>query len=126
MKISKTAIFLFELMIIILVFSIAAAICTSIFAKGYQFSSESENLTHAVIRAESAAEKFKIESENASDSEIFFDNNWKEITSAEDAAFTMVLKTHSDGNLNTCEIDIINENSDESIYKINVAKFVQS
>jgi type II secretory pathway pseudopilin PulG len=59
MKISKTAIFLFELMIVILIFSLAAAICTSVFGKAYGFSEDSKALTMAVLRAESVAEQFK-------------------------------------------------------------------
>ena len=123
MKISKSAIFLFELMIVILVFSIAAAICTSIFAKGYQYSSESENLTHAVINAESAAEKFKVDPSATSASEVLFNENWEVIDSSKEVAFTMKLTPSTDGNLNLCDISVINENSGESIYDIVVAKF---
>lgn len=59
MKISKTAIFLFELMFVILVFTISAAVCTNVFVKAYSFSNRSEELTIAVIKAESAIEAFK-------------------------------------------------------------------
>lgn len=123
MKISKSAIFLFELMIVILVFSIAAAICTSIFAKGYQYSSESENLTHAVINAESAAEKYKVNPTGASLNEVYFNGNWEETASSDDAAFTMTLTPSREGNLNLCEISVINKANGESIYQITVAKY---
>jgi hypothetical protein len=59
MKVSKTAIFLFELMVVILIFSIAAAVCTSAFGKAYGFSEDSKGLTMAVLKAESIAEEFK-------------------------------------------------------------------
>jgi len=59
MKVSKTAIFLFELMVVILIFSIAAAVCTSAFGKAYGFSEDSKALTMAVLKAESIAEEFK-------------------------------------------------------------------
>ncbi|MDR2486918.1 MAG: hypothetical protein LBD12_03045 [Clostridiales Family XIII bacterium] len=59
MKVSKTAIFLFELMFVILVFTIAAAVCSNIFAKTYSLSAESKDLTMAVLKAESEAERFK-------------------------------------------------------------------
>jgi hypothetical protein len=59
MKISRTAIFLFELMFVILVFTISAAVCSAIFAKAYAFSTRSHDLNMAMLRAESAAEAFK-------------------------------------------------------------------
>ncbi|MDR0519095.1 MAG: hypothetical protein LBG82_03470 [Clostridiales Family XIII bacterium] len=59
MKISKTAISLFELMVVILIFSIAAAVCTNVFGKAYAISEESKALTMAVLKAESLAEEFK-------------------------------------------------------------------
>ena len=123
MKVSKSAIFLFELMVVILVFSIAAAICTSIFAKGFQFSAQSENLTRAVIKAESAAEVFKNNPSSASESEVFFDKNWEPMTTNIEAAFTIKLQPSSDGKLYSCIIDVINNHDDKSIYSIEVAKF---
>ena len=125
MKISKSAIFLFELMIVILVFTIAAAICTSIFAKGYQFSSQSENLTYAVINAESAAERFKMDPLTATnEAETYYNSNWEVVSDSKDAAFSMKLTPAVDGNLNTCEIEVFDEIRDESIFSIDVAKFL--
>lgn len=126
MKVSKSAIFLFELMVVILVFSIAAAICTSIFAKGYQFSSESQNLTRAIINAESAAEEFKVSTQKTTESEVFFDDNWKQTDDKDNAAFTMKLSPSTEGNLNLCTIDIVNMDNDESIYTIETARYQNS
>ncbi|MDR1495482.1 MAG: hypothetical protein LBS67_00975 [Clostridiales Family XIII bacterium] len=78
MKISKTAIFLFELMVVILVFSLAAAICTSIFGKAYGFSEESKDLTMAVLKAETIAEEFK--DGRTPEGDLLFDEEWKATT----------------------------------------------
>ena len=59
MKISRTAIFLFELMFVILIFTVATAVCSALFAKAYSFSTRSHDLPMAMLRAESAAEDFK-------------------------------------------------------------------
>lgn len=59
MRISKSGLFLFELIVVIFLFTVSAAICISIFAKSYTFSTDSESLTMSSIKAETAAEVFK-------------------------------------------------------------------
>jgi hypothetical protein len=80
-RISKTAIFLFELMVVILVFSFASAVCAGIFGKAYRFSEESKDLTMAVLKAESIAEEFK--AGEAPDGVLFFDKEWKALAEEE-------------------------------------------
>jgi hypothetical protein len=101
MKVSKTAIFLFELMFVILIFTVSAAICTNIFAEAHALSSDSKALTMAVLKAESAAEVFKAdvtsagggslsEVTSAGISEQYYDEDWKE-TSKDQAYYTVSL-----------------------------------
>jgi type II secretory pathway pseudopilin PulG len=104
MKISKSAIFLFELMVVILVFSTAAAVCTSIFGKAYGFSEESKALTMAVLKAESMAEEFK--AGKGPDGDMLFDDDWKE-TANEDAAVYFIRPTVTeDGGMRVLDIDV--------------------
>lgn len=53
---SKSSLFLIELIIVILFFSIAGAVCVSIFAQSHLISTESAELTMAVTRCQNAAE----------------------------------------------------------------------
>ncbi|MDL2300323.1 type II secretion system GspH family protein [Clostridiaceae bacterium OttesenSCG-928-D20] len=48
-----------ELVVAVLIFSIAAALCTKIFVTAMQISDESQELTTAVLMAESAAEIYR-------------------------------------------------------------------
>ncbi len=74
MKVSKSGLFLFELIIVIFLFTVSAAICISIFASSYNFSTDSENLTMSSIKAETAAEVFKDSDGNAgSDAQAIID-----------------------------------------------------
>lgn len=59
MKVSKSGVFLFELIVVIFLFTICSAVCISIFAKSYSFSTDSKDLTMASIKTESVAEIFK-------------------------------------------------------------------
>lgn len=59
MKVSKSGIFLFELIVVIFLFTVSAAVCISIFAGSYSYSTDSENLTQSSLKAETVAEVFK-------------------------------------------------------------------
>lgn len=58
MKHSKTSLFLMELIISIMFFAIASAVCIQLFVKSYQISTSSVELNHAVQWAENAAEVY--------------------------------------------------------------------
>lgn len=55
---SKSGLFLMELILAILFFCVAAAICVELFVTSHQLSSQSVSLNHAVTTAESIAEAF--------------------------------------------------------------------
>ena len=57
---SKSGIFLMELILSILFFSIAAAVCVKLFVTAHRLSDQSVNLNHAVSMAESIAEAFYV------------------------------------------------------------------
>ena len=56
---SKSTLFLIEQLIVIAVFAICAVACISILTAAYFYANDSKATSHAVLRAESAAEIFK-------------------------------------------------------------------
>lgn len=56
---SRSGLFLMEIMVVILFFSICAAVCTSVFAKASLLSEKSSQLTAAASRAANIAEIYK-------------------------------------------------------------------
>lgn len=56
---SKAGLFLVELIILILFFAVAGAICVRLFVTAHLDSMEGENLSQAVLAAQSAAEAYK-------------------------------------------------------------------
>ena len=56
---SRASLFLIEKLIVITVFAICAAACASIFAESYIMSSDTKDLTNALIAAKNGAERFK-------------------------------------------------------------------
>lgn len=55
---SKASLFLMELIITILIFSAASAVCVQLFAKSHLISLKTQILNHAVIHSENTAEVF--------------------------------------------------------------------
>jgi Tfp pilus assembly protein PilE len=117
MKISKSAIFLFELMFVILIFAISAAVCSSIFAEAYGVSTRSEELTMAVVKAESAAEEFKagegetakaLEAGNGGHVVRFYDQDWNPINEEGKAMYALVLRPGASelNGVRTCDIAV--------------------
>ncbi len=58
-KSSKSTLFLMELMIAILMFSLCAAVCLSLFGASRTMTDDSDNLNHAVALSKSAASCYK-------------------------------------------------------------------
>lgn len=55
---SKTGLFLMELIIAVLFFSLAGAVCVRLFVQSYQISNQSVLLNHSVLWAQNTAEVF--------------------------------------------------------------------
>jgi hypothetical protein len=104
MKVSKSATFLFELMVVILIFTFAASICTSIFAKSYLMSAASGNITMAVVKAESAAEQYKNDPSVAAD-RVYYDENWQITKDPDKADFSLEI-AYSDERIQRDRINV--------------------
>jgi hypothetical protein len=137
MKVSKTAIFLFELMFVILIFTVSAAICTNIFAEAHKLSSDSKELTMAVLEAESAAEIFKADvtsgdsvwdevSYSGPNGFMYFDKDWQD-TTEDKAYYTLSHTPAADTGTGLQETEIyvtksVND-SDVTIYSLVVSAY---
>lgn len=113
MKHSRSSLFLMELIIAILFFSLAGAVCIRLFAKSHLLSIQTVNENHAVIQAQNLAEIFlasdgdpvqletvlkEIPTEDPEDTfRFYFDENWKKSDNAS-ACYTAELKTFPEEN----------------------------
>lgn len=111
---SKSGIFLMELILSILFFSIAAAVCVKLFVTAHRLSDQSVNLNHAVSMAESIAEAFYGCNGNAGELEALFPDARMNQTD-EQTIFTInnaeeelgaFVKINASGELISCEIRI--------------------
>ena len=97
-----------ELIIVIVVFSLAAAICTMMFVQARSDSAQSRDLTNAVIMAQNAAEIFK-----ASDGETLQ-------TFHENGLASRITAENHEG-IRTAEITVFRESDEAFIYSLRVA-----
>ena len=82
-----SSLFLIELMIALLFFSLAAAICIQFFIQAHLLSQRAENLNEAVLIANSLAEEFRATNGDMVETQFFYDQNWGSVD-ANNAVFT--------------------------------------
>ena len=84
---AKTAIFLIELLIVIAVFSVCAAVCAFIFTEAFITANDASDLNNAVLIARNAAEVFKTSGEEIT---AYYDKNWQ-TSGKENAEYVLII-----------------------------------
>ena len=120
MKHSRSSLFLMEMIIAILFFSLASAVCIQLFARSHLLSTQTVNQNHAVIQAQSLAESYlSLEGDVTAMQDLFslselvdentlvlaFDNNWN-LCARETARFLAELKNSPAGETGIMEAEI--------------------
>lgn len=150
----KTGLFLMELIIAILFFSLASAICIQLFVKSHMISERSIALNHSILLAQNTAEIFYAtngdpekmasllgcgessgtaaiaDSDNASTLTLFYTDKFDCLDPAEAASAvfqqTISLYADSDPALITCHIVISELSSGDVIYSLDTTLFQRS
>lgn len=150
----KTGLFLMELIIAILFFSLAATICIQLFVKSHMISERSIALNHSILLAQNTTEIFYAtngdpekmasllgcgessgtaaiaDSDNASTLTLFYTDKFDCLDPAEAASAvfqqTILLYADSDPALITCHIVISELSSGDVIYSLDTTLFQRS
>lgn len=143
MRHSKASLFLMEIMISILFFSITATVCIQLFVKAHTLNNKTEDLAHASVIAQNLSECYL--NGNPSDSRsmyqqmssylpahtetdsrvsVFYNSSW-EPCSSESASFSALLEFSSDTAFAYLTVDIKDLAADETVYKNTVKKHIQ-
>jgi type II secretory pathway pseudopilin PulG len=105
-------------MFVILIFSIIAAVCTSLYAKAFTFSRESREATQSVIIASDFAEQYK-SGKDPDELNARYDKEWKE----SDSANTTYLATVEAESEHIAEVIV--EKDGDQIYSIKVQRDIE-
>lgn len=132
---SKSGLFLMELIIAILFFSFASAICIQVFAKAHITSTQSRDLTAAITQAQSAAEAFKscdgspsdladlLDAQQNDDGLIVcYDKQWNRVSSGQET-YRMTIQITQEDELYRSQIKIVDNSEPQPIYEITVKKY---
>ena len=126
---SKTSLFLIEMILMVLFFSLSAAVCMQFFASAQTTSQNSRDLNNAVLYAQSAAECYKAANgdpaqtasllncpvpEAAEAILLFFDSKWNPVP--ETGVFSLILQSVN----GTADIRVIKNGVEEPLFSLTV------
>jgi len=138
---SKSGLFLMELIMSILFFTLAATVCIQMFVKSHTLSEESVSLNHAVIICQGLADSFygtdgdltlvsdmfENSKSNQNHITIYYDENFETTTQKTDNGFRAegILKQEKE-NLLTFEISFISNYNETVIYSLSPVLYPQN
>ena len=146
MKHSKSSLFLMELIVSILFFSLASAICIQLFVRSHSISAETINLNNAITQAQNLAEYWyasegdlramqnAMPNSRLSDSgdalTLCFDQDWQLLSADTDgketgyyASLTSLTDT-TDAHMLTAEISVCISSSGKVVYTLSLSQHV--
>ena len=144
-KASRSTLFFIELLIVILLFALCAAVCLNLFVAADRMSNDSDDLNHAVLLTKTAAGCYKAAdgdltvwcrlmnaseySVNNDTATIYYDAQWQQAAEAHTDGFYLRITSKpaptSFGSFSLCEADIIvGQSNGEEIFALQVKKTV--
>jgi type II secretory pathway pseudopilin PulG len=132
---SKVNIFLIELIIVILIFAISAAIIVNLFAASSKVNRESRDKSVSLMKIESIIEEYKsfefaIEGNNCLESLGFpklYDKDWIETTDEVQAVYSIVLlssqKKYGSGSVFTIDLTSFDKKNGKELIKLKASKY---
>lgn len=140
MKHSHSTLFLMELIIAILFFSLASTVCIQLFAKSHLLSKQTVNENYAVIHSQNLAESFLATDGDLTKMQtlfpnsqksgnaliLYFNNDWISCNT-DTAAFTATLETTYDKNLCKADISVNTYNTEQtkSLYSLHIIHHIK-
>ena len=114
----RSSLFLLELMIAILFFCLASAVCVQIFVKAHTTSRETQELNTALEKVSGYTELFLADA-LTEDTEVFYDADWQEC-SKDEASYEIVIRVEPDGKLlhGTFTVQRLSGEQPEEIYSV--------
>lgn len=132
----RSSLFLMELIIAILFFSLAATVCVRFFVKSYTLEQESQKLNHAVNAATSVAEIFRNQEQTFSllaeeyphgeQAEntycIYYDINWS-LCDSPNAVYKVLLQTTETDTFIIGDITVTDH--ENTLYHLTIKKYIE-
>lgn len=131
---SKSGLFLLELVLGILFFSLASAVCVSLFVNARLTSARSRDLTEAMLQAQTVAESYRsvdgdmerlaqlLDAQQQEDVLcLFYDKDWNPASDSNYARYTLWIRSEDHGRLDSAEILVTKGESD--LFSLSVKQY---
>lgn len=122
---SRVQSFFLELAMVILFFSLAAAVVIRFFAAGSQLSNCSRDVNGAILAAQTAAEAVAASPEIQENSTVYYDSQWNRTDSPD--AFRLEVSANSElpgaGTLCHYSIIVTAEGDEKPLFELDTAKY---
>ena len=124
---NTSSLFLLELILAILFFSVASALCVQIFIKSHLMSQDAKDLNFAVNEVSSIAEQLTTDAylQDISDDSIYYYDQTYAPCAKENAAYLLTVHFSQTGTMCTAEIEMQTMNDGQSLYALQVHNHIQ-
>lgn len=122
---SRTSLFLMELIISILLFSVTGAVCIQLFVNTHLTSKQTKVLQFAVIAAQNEAEQIRAGVSDIENKNIYYDEVFTPCT-AENAAYLLVIQQKEQASVLNVTINFTDLSKQETIHEISFRKFLST
>lgn len=119
---NTSSLFLLELILAVLFFSVASALCIQIFTKAHLMSQDARDLNFAVNEVSSMAEQMPDDS--LQDAAAYYDSSYASCEKA-DAVYVLTVHYESEDTLLKAHISMDTINDNRNIYTLDVTKHRQ-
>ena len=123
---SGTSLFLMELMVAILFFSVASAVCMQLFARAHLIDLKTRNMNHAISVAQTQVEEIRGSVEVPALPEIsntiYYDSDWN-VVMDENAPFVCKVTCLNHEDLMNIRVEVYDVERGEELYTLQTAKY---
>ena len=95
MRNSRSSLFLMELVVVILFFSLSSAVCVRLFVKAHQIDQSTVNMNHAMLWIQNYAEEFRSNPVEVNET-VYFDKEWNACEGSSSALYSVSIHSLPD------------------------------
>lgn len=125
MRKSKASLFLMELLISLLFFAFAGAICLQLFVGAHNFNRQSEKLSNVSALLTNYAEEFYSSTYLQSFSDIIYYDNNLNLVNYDTSAYKVITYANTDNNIISEHIIISDVETDEVLLEYDLKKYLR-
>lgn len=122
-KKSRTSLFLMELIISILLFAVASAVCIQLFVHTHLTGLHTKALQFATLETQNIAEQIRGGVMTAAPTIYYYDGTFEKCSAKDTASYSIEIKADESGNLVSVTIQVTDLEKNEVLHEVSFQKF---